>query len=462
MARCIRLWNNPGRANGTHMTESHMTESANPTESLHGLSGRTTPTWEMELLVSGATVFGLLQLPGPLTAWTQGWINGNERELANFALVFGMYLQFSLVTLIATFVFHLLLRGYWVALVGLFSVYPTGIRWDNNKGFGPIYRLSSEKSTPPASALIEAADNRATRVFGIGFGVAMALIVPTALVGGFLLVLVVVQAMNIDAAPWQLGFWIVFAVLFLPFLGAYGYDRWRGQQLIDQGRASSLMRVFDFYTRIGMGRASNPLLALFASQVGQGRSTVYLIAGMMPVMIVISLVIATRGQSLDNGAFDGLPGYEPAATQTLFNSHYASLRNGNDDVRLPFIADPLVKDATLRLFIPYFPLRHTPLMRRQCPQVLTPKAIERGESLQCLARLHQLQIDGKPVTAAMLGGADPASGQRGAWAMIDLSTLADGQHELVVQRPVRLDSDGKPGETPPVWRIPFWKQRAGD
>ena len=28
------------------------------------LPRRTTPTWELELLISGATIFGLLQLPG--------------------------------------------------------------------------------------------------------------------------------------------------------------------------------------------------------------------------------------------------------------------------------------------------------------------------------------------------------------------------------------------------------------
>lgn len=435
---------------------------ATPVKPLHALSKHTTPTWEIELLISGATVFGLMQLPGPLAVLVQKGVFGNEQEIGSFLLVLGMYLQFSLLTLIATFVLHLLMRGYWVALVGLYSVYPEGIRWGDRKSYGPIYQRSDEGRMLGASAQIEAADNRATKIFGLGFGVALSLVPPSLLVGLFLALLFVVQALNLDASAWFIGFWLLFTVLFLPFLGVYLLDRWRGQQLIDQGRAGPLLKVFNLYARIGMGRGSNPLMALATSQIGSNRGTLYLLLGMMPVMIVISLAMAFRGRDIDNGAFDGLPSYQPSVEHSLHNGHYASLRDpANTNLLLPFLPDPFIKDGTLRLFIPYQPARHTPMMRHACPQALRKEAARRGDGLLCLAKLHAVSIDGQPLQADWLGGRDPGTGQRGIWAMIDVSTQAKGRHELVVQRltPIR---DGKLDEVVPDWRIVYWRQPAGD
>jgi len=188
-----------------------------------------------------------------------------------------------------------------------------------------------------------------------------------------------------------------------------------------------------------------------------------MMAGTMPVLIAISMAMLLRGRDMDNGAFDGLPRYQPGAEHVLHNGHYASLRpDGATDPRLPFLPVTIIREDTLRLFMPYQPTRHTPLMRQHCPQALAIEAALRGDGLDCLAKLHPLQIDGEPVTAAFFGGSDPVSGQRGAWAMISLLDVANGQHELLVQRPPRLSDDGKPGETLPPWRIPFWKQRSGD
>jgi len=82
---------------------------------------RTTPTWELELLISGATVFGLMQLPDPLNRALIILMNGNEEAIVELVRTVSIYLQFSVITLIVTFILHLLTRAYWVALVGMYS-----------------------------------------------------------------------------------------------------------------------------------------------------------------------------------------------------------------------------------------------------------------------------------------------------------------------------------------------------
>lgn len=114
------------------------------------LPSDTTPTWEMELLVSGATTIGLLQLPGLLDKAYFSILNRSSEDVADLLQFLWLYSKISLITLIVTFVLHLCLRGYWVALVGMNSVYPGGVRWQNLR-LGPIARQVSERCADDAA-----------------------------------------------------------------------------------------------------------------------------------------------------------------------------------------------------------------------------------------------------------------------------------------------------------------------
>ena len=136
-------------------------------ESADKLPRHTTPTWEVELLISGVAVFAMLQLPG--------WLNDRLLFLlprfdagwrAPLFPVFS-YATSAAVILAATFALHLLLRAYWIALVGMHSVYPDGIRWDRLR-MGPIEREQTQRRDGDFAALIERADNRASIVFAAG------------------------------------------------------------------------------------------------------------------------------------------------------------------------------------------------------------------------------------------------------------------------------------------------------
>src|SRR4051794_24559506 len=105
------------------------TARADPAAPAHGpgasgVPAETTPTWEMELLISGATVFGLMQLPARLDAIFYDLFNRGSEQVASLLMPLWIYAKVALLTLIGTFVLHLVLRGLWVAMVGLDSVYP--------------------------------------------------------------------------------------------------------------------------------------------------------------------------------------------------------------------------------------------------------------------------------------------------------------------------------------------------
>ncbi|MGH8498721.1 MAG: hypothetical protein ACRERV_07955, partial [Methylococcales bacterium] len=268
---------------------------------------RTTPTWETELLISGATVFGLMQLPDPLNRMLIIWMNGNEGAIVDLLRTISIYLQFSLITLILTFVLHLVARGYWVALVGLHSVYPQGIRWDKNTSGGPAYREIGKANMGSMPELIEKADNRATQIFSLGFGMAMAMMVASAIVGIMVIVLMVVQALHGDLELWNRALWTTLAIFLTPFLFTYVLDYQFGEKLKQQGKDAWIKKIFSWYQILGMGNASNPIVSVYTTNAGIKKTTLAMFVVMVPFMLVIGLLTATRGISIDNGAYDGLP-----------------------------------------------------------------------------------------------------------------------------------------------------------
>lgn len=428
-------------------------------ESPHRLSSRTTPTWEMELLVSGATVFSLMQLPAVLDRVMFSVFNTAAPGVADLALPLWIYMKFALLVLIATFISHLCVRGYWVALAGLHSVYPGGVRWDRlGRRMGPIGLQAAKESLGDLSAVIERADNRASRIFGVGFGMAMMMLMPTVLVGT---IMAAIWAWDAAGGRVESPMAVILAVLLallVPLGLAAGWDRLFGERQADRPIAGLVRRLYRGYASMGFGRTSNPLVAVFSSNEG-GPRTVALM-GVVMIAVLATVVVQAVGprRGIELGDYAGLPDDQPAAPHTVLARHYASQRG--DDAALapaPHIPDPVVRGGYLRLFIPYFPQRHTAAMERLCPEALADEGDTGPRArLHCLARMHAVAIDGVAIEVPFDSAEDPATGQRGLLAMIPVHDLPRGRHELTLMPPPR--SAERDAEDPPkAFRIPFWR-----
>ncbi|HEX4852642.1 hypothetical protein [Arenimonas sp.] len=425
------------------------------------LPKRTTPTWDMELLISGATVFGLLQLPALTDRFMFNMSNGSAMELGGLVMALWVYAKFALLTLIGTFIAHLALRGHWVALVGLNSVYPGGIRWENMaKRMGPHYIEASRDKCGEMSELIEQADNRASRVFGVGFGLAVVMLMPMVIVTlGAALIWIFLALGGPRGNATFYAVVAVFLLLFLPFGALVAWDRRRGARAPAGSReARWLQRGFRFYVALGFNRGNNPLLMLFVSNEG-GRLTGWLVGITMALMMaVVSYQAFAARVGWGFGDYPGLPDDRVMTPNTLLPMHYASQRG--DAVILvppPYIPDPLVRGPYLRVFIPYLPSRHTLGMQRRCPDALARDDAGGDRArLDCLARILDLRIDGQPAAVPLDAAEDPQTGQRGLLAMIPVSGLAAGRHELTVMPPTGKERAPVDADTKP-YRIPFWR-----
>lgn len=426
-------------------------------EQPHRLPGRTTPTWEMELLISGATIIGLLQLPSLLDGAFYQLFARSTEDVNKLLSPLWIYAKFSLVTLIATFILHLCLRGYWVALIGMNSVYPGGIRWGKLR-MGPIARELAETPASEMPATIETADNRATRVFGIGFGLAMLMLLPATLVLTIILIALVVGVFSGHRVDAMVVFSYLVPAVLLPWALATIVDRRWGARFAP-GSASGrfLRRVLSFYGFLRFGGNNNPLLALFSSHEGQRRAGWTIMLIMMPIFAFVIGQLLYSSNVIDYGRYDGLPDSDESTIDGAQPAFYANQRGEGVGGRAPppFIPDRVVRGPYLELFVPYLPRRINPVIAQQCPEVAAPNAA-RTAGLDCLRKLYDIRLDGQPIGVGLEAATDARSGLRGSLAMVPVRELPPGRHEISVVevKPPRGSSDDEPQRR---YRIPFWK-----
>lgn len=429
----------------------------------HAIPRRTTPTWDMELLISGASVFALFQLSGEidhLVAWFEPRLGV---EWVAFLSMMNVYGKGAVITLAVTFAVHLLLRARWVALVGMNSVFPGGIRWDRIKG-GPIQTEVARARIADMDLVIERADNLSTVVFAIGVAVAIGIIPPALTV-----IVLYTVGVAVGSAFGTLASFYIFmgllAVVLLPFFVAAGIDRYRGDQLDrSRGLRRWIERALGFYSHLGFGRSGNVLITLLGSNVGEKRTTVLVSLAMFAVMALATVGPLMRAADVRVADWDWLPEDSAGDPRDLRAVHYADLRQpGLSGLNAPYLPSIVVRGPWLRLVIPYDAVRHNEAIRRECPDAAGDDDAEaeaefarRERLLACIAGLHPLRLDGAPLDGSELSFHTAADGMRGFAAMIDVRDLAPGRHVLEVGRPT-IERDARRDEPPQPYRIAFWR-----
>jgi hypothetical protein len=426
----------------------------------------TTPTWEVELLLSGALVFSMMQVPGLLDDTLYAL-----RPRLNGGLNYGMfmlyfYLKVTSYALICTFVLHLASRAVWVAALGLRSVYPEGVLWDKLPR-GPIYREYSRRTTLTLDQMIDRADNRASLVFAFGLLLvlmSLAIMVFSMVLIGIGSILGPVLFKGSENSWITMGLLLIFVV---PLILATWIDRRFGARIPQEHWFAELLRrIFAMGSVMVWGRLTNPILLTVFSRLGLMRGNLIMVGALYLLMAVILVEILVRSGAI------GLPGerYLPteASGREFDPVYYADARDLREAQQgHPYIPSEIVRGPYLRLFVPYVPRRLDAALERDCPQATlraeksdpdeqrAAEAARTIELLKCAAeKLYPLALDGRPLTDLRYDFArDPLTEMRGFVAMIDVRELPRGRHELTVIRPQPPDAE----EPVQPALIPFWR-----
>ncbi|MEO8742485.1 MAG: hypothetical protein ABI365_04750, partial [Lysobacteraceae bacterium] len=292
--------------------------------------------------------------------------------------------------LIVTFIVHLALRAHWIAIVGMHSVFPDGVRYESLSRWGPIQRLLVRNRTRSIAALIERADNRSSMVFGTGIGIAMLFLMMLGVMLGWFAVGFVVcfvsghwEWLNAIAIGGLIVFIATFVLLTL-------LDRKLAAHWPEGGRARHwATALFRGYQRVGIGTGFNLPLLIFRSQVLRGGSTPLRIG-----LLVFAAMLVFTHPHFDRLSL--LPPESASAPNQIVNEHYQSRRGDSDSV-LPYIDDLLSTGSYLTLFIPYKESREVASMRSHCPNTMTPAssgydAAAQAQLRDCYSRIHTVTV----------------------------------------------------------------------
>jgi hypothetical protein len=416
------------------------------------LPAKTTPTWEMELLVSGATIVGLLQLPDLLDRLYFRVINLSPQAYYAVLTPLWVYTKVTVATLVLTFLTHICLRGYWVALVGMASVYPGGIHWER-LGLGPV-ALECVSAEGNIEGAIERADNRATRVFGVGVSIAM-------LMAGLssIALLALVAALCVDVflgeGYTKLVFGTVVALIVVPWALSSVLDRRYGHRLFSASGSRTVGPIAGLFARWGAGPRANPLIALFRSQVGRVKFLSVTTLVLLPIFLVVASQRVMANGSLPFGLFVGLSASDPGASTVSPAAFYEDERGDPWSMMpLPHIRTRVASGPYVQLFVPFIPRLQGRDLPVSCPELSRAGAADARRRLECLARMTALQLDGAPLAVSLQATTDAATGQPGVVAMVPVGALAAGRHEISLNSPDHGESEVAARRR---YRIAFWK-----
>ncbi len=416
------------------------------------LPKRTTPTWEMELLISGALVFSFLKLPNVLDAAILQILPSLPGELVGGLNLVSVYLRAALVTLAVAFVIHLMLRAYWVALVGVNSVYPDGPRWEKSKA-GVHTRALQKRNWVPLDARIESFDNAASLVFATGVGMGVFMVSLSIVAGSLLLLSAALGHYLVFSLPTQTWLVVLLTVALGPALLASIVDHFYGARISPEGFLGRLIagslntgehfpgfRQFNAIAQtIGLNlpkRAPFSLMllvlmtsAFFISEMSNSRSM------REPSLRILSMQ--------KNSPFTSKP------------EHYRDQRRGTQKFfAVPTIASRELGDSALELFIPLRADSHLAAFMKSCPELLRmdqskEAALAHDRAwLNCAALVLAPSLDGVALDASdLLYTLDAQSGLEGLLLRVPNSTFSVGKHVIGLENVAKTDRSPPPPPT---------------
>lgn len=450
------------------------TETPSPYDTELKKAGQlTSPTWELELFLSGALVFATLQLPDVVAGVFAGFephVAGATRTVVNNI---GIYARAIAYTLLITFTVHLIGRAQWVALMGLQSVYPSGVRWDEMK-MGPIARKLYEERTPTLSRAIAALDNFCSIVFSVGMLFVMLFIFSATLVSivgalGWLLARVFTDGRYVQF--YFIGLFALFVLI--PVSGSL-IDRRMGPRLEPGSRGHRIvLGLLRFSMAINIVRIAGPMMWTLMSNVGRKKAIAVMYAGLMGIVFISAADLLLRRGALGLNNYDY---YGASLAHGVSNEHYENQRRANASPRAPMIQSDIIRDPYVRLFIPYSPQRHNAALRRACPGLkpLQSQGLQLGNdrpvpdslavpALQCIAAIHDVRLDGAAVNNLDFAFYEhTGTGLRGVVAYIPVDSLSRGRHVITVMPvpPEQIPTDSA-ALANALWKqpfvIPFWR-----
>ncbi len=437
-----------------------MSQEAETTQA--DIDQRLRPTWELELLISGAVVFTLFRVPANLDAALEKLRVFFSQSQLFTSFFFYAYLKMIVFVLIAAFLLHLLARGYWVGLLGLRSVFPQGVVWHELKD-GKIF-IDELKRLPDLDEQIERTDRLASSIFSFAFLLVYFFMLSVGMVGGFAVISWTISLWLLPGTEIEKIFWVLLALSMVPSTLPSMIDkhyRKKGQE--PPPRIAKIIRpVIRGYLRLVLASLYAPILYTLVSNLKGKRAYPLIVVALTALFFgfFVHLEIADREREVVHG-YRYLPDRD--GELTLDQRFYDNLRRADArHARWPSLSSDVADEPFLKLFLPYIPSRDNDSLETLCkdlkpwPWKLHPDEApasldEEQRAVGCLSELYRLELDDLPLTPDFDLYRHPGTGARGLLTYLRTADLEPGRHVL------RIEHVDPERDTPRIYHLPFYR-----
>ena len=425
----------------------------------------TTQSWNLELAISGVAMFAILQLPDLLES-AFSYIRFNYMTQTNGVAALLPSMVYSLMratchVLFAAFLANFIMRAFWVGLVGLLAVFPSGIQYDRIPFSTPYAQQRLADELGPLDRYILWLDKRCNIVFALAFQFVFFLII----IASVYMVGLGIYLFVKPSVPAEIWYWIkialgilvaVFYIAIIVLSQKRIKETPRGTQLNYQLTKAGQMML------MGMYKHTSYVSNTFYSNIRPGK-LFQTAAIFMVVFFVVFILEYTVDQSRNGGRaslFNKRHLYSTRIDSLYIEpATYDNQRPEGAFIDGASIQSDVVREPYLRLFIAY-PKALDTLLTRVAPEpawndTLSIQEYRRQQatwSLQQISRLIRITVNDSVYTQPELffTKAGPHE-QRGWQTVLVPGNLKTGRNRLRValQDPRKKAADE-------LVAIPFW------
>lgn len=434
------------------------------------LSELTNKSWNLELIISGAAIVLLTYLPD-LTEkqfnyfhfnLTDQWVGAGSYHLVVLAYAFFKTVSWLL---LGMFVLHLVIRAFWVAMIGLQAAYPEGIRYEKLPNMLPVLRKLMEQRFGRLDDYIIRLDRLCNQILALAFLLAL-MGVMIGIVYNFIFLGSQILKTFLSDSVFQRLAQVLSGLVFL-MLAAMVFSNYLLKNRPETAERYGKVLLFfsDFFRNMFMpiiGRPLSYLNFVFMSNMPVKRfytTTMVFFIGIMGLAITVFMqkigeLRALHFFSWQQYSASGSPYSE------LLASRYDNLRSQSNQIALVSIPSDIVEGPFLKAFMVY-PKMLDKRLAGFCPLPDLPDSLPPFErrrqmdslKLQCFGSFFRIYVnDSLYAQPDLLFHQKPDLGVSGLLAYLPTTRFRQGKNLLCVKIP----SQNKPDSLELFGAAPFW------
>ncbi len=433
-------------------------------------------SWEMELLITGFVLFGLLQLPDYLDSLHASWQIKTGRSF--FIVLPYWIMTFSVRIMTFNLIALLLLRGYWIGLIGLSSAFPAGV--DSSRlPFSDKFKTYFSKKSINLERTTVSLDKLCSTIFAFSFLIIFMTI--SFLLFFFVFVfaaLLLSYLMNVfpDARELIASIFVILMLIFFLCGLLFAFD-FLALGLLKRVKVKWFSVPY-YYISIIISRVSLSFLyePIYYTLVSNIRRR---------TLGTILLLYVAGAYGLQLVGYNNTIYFPDELTEHRISSHYyENLKSSDRRIMDPIIQSDVIKENYLKLFIPY-DVADNDSLKASCPDLYAffdggfstelrirsasdVDSVELSEdfyqnrvkaNLECFSQFYTITIDDSVYTDLhYYFFTHPNKEEPGILTYIGVNNLSFGPHLLKIDRRRHVNNSGAISSGNEINYIPFRKE----